>query len=114
MHFPEFNLVAYPAFDILSTDIAMDRLRGRFLTDILVKCNKTSKLILPYYRGNALDNILGLFNPILNEITCIDIWGGMYHVFSFKDTEMFIKGEGCSDDDVDIIESIGPLWRRRI
>ena len=100
MNRPELLMETYSAFDILSTDIAMDRLRGRFLTDILVKCNKTSKLILPNYRGNALDNILGLFNPILNEITCIDIFGRTYHVSSFKNTEMFIKG--CPDD-VDII-----------
>ena len=109
MNFPRLNMETYSAFDISSTDVGIDKLRVRFLTDIIVKCNKTSKLILPDYEdddGNyseALDKILGLFNPILKAITCIKIGNSKYHITSFEDTEMAIQARNSISNHVDII-----------
>ena len=106
---PKLNIETYSAFDISSTDIGIDKLRVRFLTEIIVKCNKTSKLILPDYEdddGNyseALDKSLKLFNPILKAITCIEIGSTKYYVTSFKGSEMAIDGEDNTSDEVDII-----------
>ena len=69
---PVLNMTTYPALHISSSDLTRDKLRVGFITDILVQCNKTSKLILPA-GGDILDSILGKITPILKKITRIDI-----------------------------------------
>ena len=55
MNHPVFDMCDYPAFHRSSADITNDKLRVRFLADILVKCDKTSKLILPYHHDPDTD-----------------------------------------------------------
>ena len=110
MNHAVFDMYDYPAFHFSPAEISTDKLRVRFLTDILVKCNKTSKLILPYddylYDADALDSILELINPILKAITCIQMGDGpTFNVINLKASEMIIKCTGSSSGDFSIIQN---------
>ena len=98
----------YPALDVPLFN-ANDKLRARCLADILVKCNKTSKLILPYddNKTDALDSILELINPILKTITCIQMGedGPTFNVINLKASEMIIKCYRSKSCDFSIIQN---------
>ena len=86
------HMNTYPALHISSADITRDKLRVSFITDILVKCNKTSRLILPP-GDDPLDSILGILKPTLKAITCIDIPKAetKFRITFLNSTEMTIK-----------------------
>ena len=85
----ELNIssVAGYALDISSESVyAKDKLRVSFLGDILAKCNKASSLVL--FDHHALNQFLGLMNPILKSITFIKHHKCEYRVSFFKITEI--------------------------
>ena len=109
MNKPVFDTYDYPALPMPSADLTRDKLRVSFLTDILVKCNKTSKLILPYTDNetDALDFILGLINPILKAITCIKTgkYEATFNVINLKTSEMIIKCTRSTSGNFSIMQN---------
>ena len=91
---PVLKMDKYPALHMSPAGFETDKLRIRFLSDILVKCNKTSKLILPHGDSgiDTLHSILGSINPIFKAITCIKVpeIGSKLYVIILKTSEMII------------------------
>ena len=110
---PVFKMDKYPALHMSSAGITTDKLRVRFLANILVNCNKTSRLILNYdvndpdTDGDALDSILGLINPVLKAITCVQMGeeGPTFNVINLKASEMIIQCEGSNSSELAIIQN---------
>ena len=101
---PVCDMNIYPVLDISATDTVMDKLRVTFLTDILVKCNKKSKIILP--SDDALDLILELVNSTLKAVTCIEISRSniRFNITTFKTSNMILKTEdSCTLDHLKTI-----------
>ena len=102
MNCGEIDLSNYPAFHSSSfNNIVKDKLRLSFLTDILVKCNKTSMLRLP--SSSLLDSILGPISNILKDITSINCNYRKYNLNVFKGPELVINAFNDSSDDLNII-----------
>ena len=92
----------YPAFHNSSfNDIVKDKLRLSFLTDILVKCNKTSRLYLPL--SSLLDSILGSINNILKDITYICCSDRSYCINIIQGTEIVIETSNGFSDELNMI-----------
>ena len=97
-----FNLSNYPAFHSSSfNDVLNDKLRLSFLTDILVKCNKTSSLELP--SSSLLDSVLGSITHILRDITSIKCDIRKYYFNVFKGPELVVDAALGSSNDLNII-----------
>ena len=94
---PVLDMIAYPALDISYADITKDKMHTNFLTDIVAKCNKSSKLI---YRW---DSILELFDPILKAITCIEYINTTFEITFIKANEMTIKAKNCTWNELNRI-----------
>ena len=96
------DLRIYPAFHSSSfNDIVKDKLRLSFLTDILVKCNKTSRLDLP--SSSLLDSILGSITHILKDITSIGCGNRRYCINIFQGTGIVIEASNGISDELNII-----------
>ena len=84
----------YPALDISSLSVyTKDKLRVRFLGDILGKCKKASRLVLS--DDHALNQYLGFVNPISTSITSIGYHcsESRHSVSFFKSTRIMIEME---------------------
>ena len=99
LNFPVFNMNTVPAF--ASNDLVLEKLRVKFLADILLNCTKTSKLVLP--SSEALDSIFGSIHPVLKAITSIKIGKGTYNIHCYKGTEMVLKSKHGTSDDIDVL-----------
>ena len=99
MNHPVFDLNTIPAF--ASTDLALDKLRLKFLADSLLNCTKTSTLVLP--SSETLDLILALIHPVLKAITRIKIAKGTYSIHSYQGTEVSLLAFHGATNELDII-----------
>ena len=102
MNWGRIDFNKYPAFHSPSfNDIVKDKLRLSFLTDILVKCNKTSRLDLP--SSSLLDSILGSISNISKDITYIRCGDRSYCINIFQGAEIVIKTSNGFSDELNMI-----------
>ena len=102
MNWGRIDFNKYPAFHNSSfNDIVKNKLRLSFLTDILVKCNKTSRLDLP--SSSLLDSILGSITHILKNIISINCKNRRYSLNVLKGPELVVDAVLGSSDDLNII-----------